>query len=71
MDKGKTEVMLFGTTIRRNKEDRDILIEYESKPVNVTKKYKYLRISLDPSLNMTEHFNTTTGCARKKFPCLS
>lgn len=56
LKKGKTEIMVFGTKTRLNKQEREIVVQYQSQPINVTKSYKYLGILLDPSLNMNQHF---------------
>ena len=58
LKKGKTEVMLFGTKKRLNQQEREIEINYQSKPINTTNSCKYLGVQLDPSLNMQEHFNS-------------
>jgi hypothetical protein len=55
--KGKTEIMVFGTKARLNKQDRQIEVKYLSHPISVTQSYKYLGVLLDPSLNMNQHFN--------------
>ena len=56
--KGKTEVMLFGTNARLNKEKNPITIAYDGINVNTTTSYKYLGVQLDQSLTLDKHFKS-------------
>ena len=58
LKKGKTEVMMFGTRARLNKQDSEIKIEYKSQQINVTDSYKYLGVGLDQTLSLNLHFNS-------------
>ena len=58
LQNGETEVMLFGTKKCLNQQEREIEINYQSQPINITNNYKYLGVQLDPSLNVQEHFNS-------------
>ena len=48
--KGKTEVMLFGTSKRLSKLTVNLNICYGGETLNQTNRYKYLGTLLDPSL---------------------
>ena len=54
-NRGKTELMMFGTAAKRKKIEHDVIIEINSRPISNTDKYKYLGIHLDPSLSLTDH----------------
>ena len=56
MNKGKTEIMIFGTQKRLAKADLQLNIMFQSTTVNSTCSYKYLGIEVDPSLNLCAHF---------------
>ena len=58
LKKGKTEVMLFGTKAKLNKEKNPIRIAHNGRIVNVTNSYKYLGVQLDQSLTMDDHFKS-------------
>ena len=51
--------MLFGTAKRLSSLSRSLEIKYNEQMLDVTTSYKYLGVSLDPSLNLTDHFNKT------------
>ena len=54
--KGKTEVMMFGTSQRLNKTDNSTLqLYHNSTPIAATQTYKYLGLTLTSSLNMSQH----------------
>ena len=54
LKKGKTEVMLLGTSKKRD--DKHLHVSYRDKPINETTYYKYLGILLDQSLLLTGNF---------------
>ena len=56
--KGKTEVMVFGTS-KKLKNTPPIQIEHNYVKITNTDSYKYLGVSLNCSLNMTEHIRKT------------
>jgi hypothetical protein len=56
MKKGKTEVMLFGTTQKIQNNSLDIM--YRFKKLSTTASYKYLGVKLDQSLSLREHINS-------------
>ena len=58
LKKGKTEIMLFGTMARLNRQQISIEVSYRSQTINVAKSYKYLGVMLDQSLNLSNHFST-------------
>ena len=54
---GKTEYMLFGFGKRINKpNDPPMNIQYLGTQVNFTTTYKYVGITIKPTLNMSDHF---------------
>jgi hypothetical protein len=57
MNKGKTEVMLFGTNKKRG--NKHLNVSYRDEPINETTSYKYLGILLDQSLTLSENFAQT------------
>ena len=57
--KGKTEVMLFGTSKRLSKLTVNLNICYGGETLNQTNRYKYLGTLLDPSLSLNDNFNVT------------
>ena len=58
--KGKTEVMMFGTSQRLNKTDNSTLqLYHNSSPIAATQTYKYLGLTLTSSLNMSQHLAAT------------
>ena len=57
LKKGKTEVMLFGTSIRIAKQDhKELRILYRDVPIHNTHTYKYFGYILDPNLTLNENF---------------
>ena len=48
--------MVFGTKLQLSKVDSNISVEYHSIKVNCTQSYKYLGVTVDPSLNLSNHF---------------
>jgi len=57
LKKGKTEVTMFGTRARLNKQEREINIEYNSQQINVSDSYKYIGVVLDQTLSLGPHFD--------------
>ena len=58
--KGKTEVMIFGTGRRlKNIADQPIEIKHQETILNQTNTYKYLGLTLNCTLNMSEHVQTS------------
>ena len=57
--KGKTEFMIFGTSIRLSRLNNPPMnLNYQGISVNNITSYKYLGISLNQTLNMTNHFSS-------------
>ena len=56
LKKGKTEVMLFGTSKRLCKA-RTLNISIKDRIINFAKPYKYLGVNLDPTLLLNDDFN--------------
>jgi len=60
LKKGKTEIMIFGTSPRLKKlESTPLAISHNNMSLNITNTYKYLGITLTNSLNMTDHQTAT------------
>ena len=60
LKKGKTEAMLFGTAKRLNKfKERQLNIKVGETSINCTTQYKYLGVTLDPSLTLDTHLDIT------------
>ena len=58
LKKGKTEVMLFGTSKRLNLfHGRQVNLSVNGSLINTTTYYKYLGVHLDPTLNFETHFH--------------
>ena len=55
LKKGKTETVLFGTTIRLKTED-EIDVLYNNQRINFTEAYKYLGNIVDHNLSFSENF---------------
>lgn len=56
MKKGKTELMLFGTSKRLQTTGETIKVFYNHQEINYTRTYKYLGTILDKQLNLNENF---------------
>ena len=54
LKKGKIECMLFGTAKRLS-----VRPENQNSSINTTNSYKYLGVTLDPTLNLLDHLNIT------------
>ena len=63
---GKTEAMLFGTSKNLSKQTDTLSVKYHYEYINFTTTYKYLGVEINPSLNMSKHFDTTfkKACGR-------
>jgi len=62
LKKGKTEATLFGTAKRLNKfkfKERQLNIKVGEISINCTTQYKYLGVTLDPSLTLDTHLDIT------------
>ena len=57
LKKGKTESMIFGTSKKLNNESNDLELYYKKQKIHNVYRYKYLGITLDPSLQLIENFN--------------
>ena len=56
--KGKTEAMLFGTAKKLNKfKESQLKIKVGETSINCTTQYKYLGVTLDPSLTLDTHLD--------------
>ena len=58
LKKGKTESMLFGTA-KRLYSQSDLKVSLKENFINFVSGYKYLGVTLDPSLNMSDHLHKT------------
>ena len=59
LKKGKSEVMLFGTSQKLSKLRDTLQISYRGSCINVTSHYKYLGVDIDSTLNLNSHFDRT------------
>ena len=60
LKKGKTESMLFGSGKRLSKlQDQTIDVSINNIPISKTKSYKYLGVTMDPTLNFQQHFQNS------------
>ena len=57
--KGKTEAMLFGTHKNLSLQESTLDISCSMHKIQLKTKYKYLGVELDPSLNLSLHFEST------------
>jgi hypothetical protein len=57
MKAGKTECMIFGTAQRTK--NKEMKIKYRQNTISYTRKYKYLGVSLNQSLSLSEHTAST------------
>ena len=53
----KTELLLFGTSQRIAKTNKNLEVKFNNQYVNETKSYKYLGVELDHTLNFNSYFN--------------
>ena len=71
LNKGKTEVMLFGTAKRLSLQSRDIDVKYKGESLKTTTSYKYLGYALDPSLTLCKNFDDAHKKASNRLRLLS
>ena len=57
VNKGKTEVMLFGSSKRLKRQGKSLQISYRETPINTVTKYKYLGTVVDSQLLFNDNFN--------------
>ena len=57
LKKGKSEVILFGTSQKLGRLNETLNIKYRYHNINVTLFYKYLGIHIDSTLNLNSHFD--------------
>ncbi|XP_057305630.1 uncharacterized protein LOC130646135 [Hydractinia symbiolongicarpus] len=57
LKKGKTEVMLFGSGKKLSSIPHKPNIKFGTVDINVTKRYKYLGSTIDPTLTLSDNFN--------------
>ena len=62
--------MVFGTKLQLSKVDSNISVEYYSIKVNCTQSYKYLGVTVDPSLNLSNHFQCVYKTASSRLRLL-
>ena len=58
LNKGKTEVMLFGTAKRISLQSRQLDVKFRGTSINITETYTYLGYILDKSLSMQDNFDS-------------
>ena len=69
--KDKTEVMIFGTSKRLNKlDDQQLQIKHHQSTINNTSTYRYLGLTLNKTLNMSEHVQKTIKKASSRINLL-
>ena len=66
VSKGKTESMIFGTQKRLGMVSRNLNLVYNGTQISSTTEYKYLGVSLDQSLTLSNHFNKIYKSASNK-----
>ena len=71
LNKGKTEVMLFGTAKRLSLQSRDIDVKYKGESLKTATSYKYLGYALDPSLTLCKNFDDAHKKASNRLRLLS
>ena len=71
LEKGKTEVMLFGTAKRLSMQSRDLDVRYKGKTVKVTMSYKYLGYVLDSCLTLSKNFEDAYKRASNRLQLLA
>ena len=70
LKRGKTEAMLFSTP-RKLKNENSLELFYGETPINTTKNYKYLGITIDPELRLQNHFEKTIKKSAARLKLLS
>ena len=71
LNEGKTEALLFGTAKRICKSNESLSIPYGNTVINLTKKYKYLGVEVDSTLNLNTHFDACFKRASTRLRLLS
>ena len=71
LKKGKSEVMLFGTSQKLSKLNDSLEIKYRDNNINVTMEYKYLGIQIDSTLNLNSHFENVFKKAANRIKLLA
>ena len=70
LKKDKTKIMVFGTKLRLPKINSNINVEYHSIKVNRMYSCKYLGVKVDPSLNLSNHFQCVYKTASSRLTLL-
>ena len=70
LKKDKTKIMVFGTKLRLPKINSNINVEYHSIKVNRMYSCKYLGVKVDPSLNLSNHFQCVYKTASSRLRLL-
>ena len=71
LQKGKSELMLFGTSKNIKQQPSVLNIRFDDKIVNFTTKYKYLGCIIEPTLNINSHFENRYKKASNRLRLLS
>ena len=56
---GKTELLLFGTSQRIARTNKNFEMKFNNQYTNETKSYKYLGVEVDHTLNLNSYFDKT------------
>ena len=56
---GKTELLLFCTSQRIAKTNKNFEVKFNNQYINETKSYKYLGVEVDHTLNLNSYFDKT------------
>ena len=56
---GKTELLLFGTSQRIAKTNKNFKVKFNNQYINETKSYKYLSVEVDHTLKLNSYFDKT------------
>ena len=56
LNKGKTEIMVFGSS--RNVRNKSLEVYFNAKVINFTTGYKYLGVLLEQPVNLNDHLDT-------------
>ena len=68
--KGKTEVMLFGTSKRLKSSGKKLEITFSGKKINFVSNYKYLGVIIDDTMTLNDNFNRTYKAASLRLQLL-
>ena len=69
--KGKTEVMLFGTSKRLKSSGKKLEITFSGKQINFVSNYRYLGVITDDTMTLHDSFNRTYKAASTRLQLLS